>query len=619
MEKAIECGKIGIVGPYKALKAIICFVLLGLASSQCWAYSGGQGTLQVPYVLSSPEDLIQLGTSLDDYDKHFVILADIDLTGHIFDQAVIAPTDDGSVSFFGSYEEGFTGTIDGNGHVISNLTVTGGNHLGLVGVLMYPGQILGVGVVDANVVGTGRSLGMLVGHNAGHIRQCFAFGKVVGEYRVGGLVGNNDGTIDNSFASGSVSGVFDVGGLIGGSSRGNLFDSYSTCHIQRESGRDGGGLTGEGSEQNTFGSFWDVEASGISSGLGGTGLTTVLLQEKQTYLQAGWDFVGESENGLSEIWLMPEAGGYPALSIFYGMQPPLPFDSGVALGRCTLSEDSNEVMWNGADVFDVTWDHVSRTEAIANPIKHSSLDPNNATRVITINGSIHVLDSENLLGIDARNGVVCQALDEQGDVLSLKGRLSPFEPSFCWAMLPETSDTLELQFELNADQPIPSNLSQVDFYVYALDCALLTTIDVPFEAMDTWKKVVPGFEMMIETKSFLDRGWQFTLTEKRQDRIVESQILPKITLCEKAEGRGLAFTKLLWDVDAIFHRRIITGEDYTSGGSTSGWGGSIDGLHGYRLTKLYKEPQEIVKIQYTFALSPRKRIVPLTITNIPIP
>ncbi len=337
MTKMIEYRRICIAGPYKAVRAITGLVLLGLASSQCWAYSGGQGTLQVPFVLSTPKDLIQLGKSLDDYDKHFVLTADIDLAGHIFDQAVIAPTDDAYIIFYSSHEGGFTGTIDGNGHVISNLTVIGGHHLGLVGVLMYPGQIHGLGIVDANVVGTGYNLGLLAGHNAGHIRQCFALGSVAGEGDVGGLVGTNYGVVENSFSGGSVSGVYVVGGLIGGHGwRGDLFNAYSTCHVRAESGQQVGGLSGDQSEASTYHSFWDIETSGISSGKAGTGLTTALMQNKQTYLEAGWDFVGESENGLGDVWLMPESGGYPELSIFHGVRGPFPSDDSVVLGRCIL-------------------------------------------------------------------------------------------------------------------------------------------------------------------------------------------------------------------------------------------------------------------------------------------
>jgi len=625
MKKASECRKSRIVGSYKALKAIIGIVLLGLASSQCWAYSGGQGTLQLPYVLSSPEDLIQLGMSSGDYDKHFVLMADIDLAGLTFGQALIAPTNAPSVSSLDS-DGAFTGTIDGNGHVISNLTVAGGSHLGLVGVLMFPGQILGVGLVDANVKGTGHSIGILVGHNDdGHIRQCFALGTVVGESDVGGLAGRNYGTIDNSFARGSVSGINRVGGLTGRGWPGDLLNSYSTCLVQSESDQDEGGLSGHGNERHTSGSFWDVETSGISSGTEGTGLTTALMQEEQTYLQAGWDFVGESQNGSADIWFMPVPDAYPELSLFYGMRPPSPFHSGVALGRCTISEDPNRVMWNGFEVIDATWDYVSRTEAIANPAKHPSLDPNNKTRTITINGTLDVLGGQNLLGIDARNGVVCQVLGEQGEPLALNGRLSPFEPSFCWAILPETSQPFELQFQLDSNQPVPSYLSQVDFYVFSLDCDLLTTIDVPFETMDTWKALVPGFEMMIENVVVEDGKWEYTLKERKQGQVVESPITPERTLCDITEfglsGSGrLVSAPRLWDVDVIFNRNIVFGESHTSkGGHAHGRGESIDGFYVTTTTRSSTGYLDISKIQYTFALCTHKRIVPLTIKDIPMP
>jgi len=95
---------------------------------------------------------------------------------------------------------------------LKNLTITGGSHLGLVGVLKSPGQILGLGIMDANVMSTGSRIGMLAGHNEGQIRQCFSFGSAVGESEVGGLVGRNQGKIEDCFAGGSVSGLYSVGG-----------------------------------------------------------------------------------------------------------------------------------------------------------------------------------------------------------------------------------------------------------------------------------------------------------------------------------------------------------------------------------------------------------------------
>ena len=46
---------------------------------------------------------------------------------------------------------------------------------------------------------------------------------------------------------------------------------------------------------------------------GGIGLTTAQMQTTTTFLDAGWDFVGETANGTADIWCMPP-GDYPHLS-----------------------------------------------------------------------------------------------------------------------------------------------------------------------------------------------------------------------------------------------------------------------------------------------------------------
>jgi hypothetical protein len=42
-------------------------------------YSGGSGTAQDPYQIATAADLIALGETPGDYDKHFLLTADIDL------------------------------------------------------------------------------------------------------------------------------------------------------------------------------------------------------------------------------------------------------------------------------------------------------------------------------------------------------------------------------------------------------------------------------------------------------------------------------------------------------------------------------------------------------------
>ena len=64
------------------------------------AYSGGAGTAEDPYQIATPEDLIALGNEPNDYDKHFILTADIDLSGYTFTRAVIAPDTDSSQGGF---------------------------------------------------------------------------------------------------------------------------------------------------------------------------------------------------------------------------------------------------------------------------------------------------------------------------------------------------------------------------------------------------------------------------------------------------------------------------------------------------------------------------------------
>jgi hypothetical protein len=60
-------------------------------------------------------------------------------------------------------------------------------------------------------------------------------------------------------------------------------------------------------------SFWDIEISGQTISAGGTGKTTAELQMVGTFLNAGWDFVNETENGTEDIWMEPDDVDYPVL------------------------------------------------------------------------------------------------------------------------------------------------------------------------------------------------------------------------------------------------------------------------------------------------------------------
>jgi len=364
-------------------------------------YSGGTGEPNDPYQIATAEDLMLLGESPEDYDKHFILTADIDLDpnlpgGKVFDSAVIAPdVNDGNY-----YESGiaifdgtpFTGVFDGNSHTISNLMIRGNDYLalfGLVGANGFPGTnaiIINLNLVDVDVNGVGSKVGSIAGDNRDDIIACSSTGIVMGLSSVGGLVGENHdfgfcsittshsrvtvtGTenvgglvgyngrlVSQCYSTGPINGSTYVGGLVGKASQGpgssgsrvincyststvsgvqyvgglvgfngcGIYKSYSTGHVCETEPTDGivtiGGLVGRNSEWYGWvgQSFWDTQTSTQATCNGMSvdcvGKNTAEMQTASTFLEAGWDFVDEIENGTDDVWKIVEGLTYPLLS-----------------------------------------------------------------------------------------------------------------------------------------------------------------------------------------------------------------------------------------------------------------------------------------------------------------
>ncbi len=197
----------------------------------------------------------------------------------------------------GSWGTSFTGTFNGLGHTISNLTIDtpSSSAVGLFGLVGTGAVITNVGLVGTSITGYG-SVGTLAGESSGSISNSYATGSVnasgygsgglVGTAasgsisnsyasaavtasgsngnRAGGLVGANYGAdITNSFATGAVSGNHAVGGLIGCDFSGILSNVYATGAVSASNGQ-GGGLVGV-----NFTSVDNAYATGSVTGGGG--------------------------------------------------------------------------------------------------------------------------------------------------------------------------------------------------------------------------------------------------------------------------------------------------------------------------------------------------------------
>jgi hypothetical protein len=327
------------------------------------AFSGGTGEPDDPYLISTAEELNSIGYNPRLMTADFKLVNDIDLTGVDF-------------YIMASEYYPFCGTFDGDGHTISNFSYTSTDATG-VGFFAYVsvGQIMNLGLIDSNVhVDEGNFHGCLVGSlGAGIVTNCYVeSGNVTGQDEIGGLVGENSsgGVIMNCYFTGVATGSENVGGLVG-QNRGSITSSYSYADVEGQTAVGGlvgrcspgevvncyargdvtglwyvGGLVGSnnsgnagnlGTIQNCYsvsanlrgaqkggllGSnwggvvencFWDIDTSGLTRSYGGEGKTTAEMQMADTFLDAGWDFVGETENGTEDIWWILEGQDYPRL------------------------------------------------------------------------------------------------------------------------------------------------------------------------------------------------------------------------------------------------------------------------------------------------------------------
>jgi hypothetical protein len=202
--------------PEKAFKMIVAASILAVMSlvilmpsetAQGAAYSGGDGTSTHPYQISGILDWQTLTAASGDWNgKHFVLTTDID-----FNNAVLTP--------IGNSEIPFTGSIDGNGHVLSNAAIGGGNYTGLLGSVSSGGEIKNLGVKNININASGYYVGGLAGYIMySSITNCYVTGNIKGMNTAGGMAGYSHGTtITGCYAAGTITCKFgeDTGGLAG--------------------------------------------------------------------------------------------------------------------------------------------------------------------------------------------------------------------------------------------------------------------------------------------------------------------------------------------------------------------------------------------------------------------
>jgi len=199
----------------------------------------------------------------------------------------------------------FTGSLDGAGFVISNVTMNGQQNMGLFGVTQGA-KLFNLTLKNFHIGGDAQ-VGALVGYaNAqSDISQIAVIdGYINGYANVGGLVGslNHASSITNSYSIAPVQGTLNVGGLVGEANQESILqNTYAAGRVLGDIHV--GGLLGKNTFSIVSQSYFDWQTTGQNNSAGGEHKNTAEMMQATTY--ANWDF--------TTIWDITNGSTYPRL------------------------------------------------------------------------------------------------------------------------------------------------------------------------------------------------------------------------------------------------------------------------------------------------------------------
>jgi hypothetical protein len=195
-------------------------------------FSGGNGTENNPYIITTAQQLAQLATFVNAgneayYDKHYKLGNDIDLSAY---QSGMGWTP------IGTNNNGFYGSFDGDGKKIIGLYINAPD-IDRLGLFSYvsEGSIKNLGIENVNITGREYVGGIASGlYDSGSITNCYVTGNITGTYGASGIVStvNTTCNISNCYSGCNISGNTYAGGVVGNIYGGSkITNCYSTGDI----------------------------------------------------------------------------------------------------------------------------------------------------------------------------------------------------------------------------------------------------------------------------------------------------------------------------------------------------------------------------------------------------
>lgn len=302
--------------------------------------------------------------------------------------------------------------------------------------------------------------------------------------------------------------------------------------------------------------------------------------------------------------------------------------------------DPNEIGWDVTDRFAFVWDSVEVSSQVFNPSYTGVRDLYECQRRLTVVGKIHVLDSNDLVGMQVNDPTVLQVIGSDGnDVTWTPLPLCPLrqyqELEYTWPVPQEppyraTNPVLQpydvsVSFCVNPSQrPLSSvslfqssSLSLFQWCASALYAEDVIEVDVPFAASDDWLEVAPGVQIRVTKATVECCDYAYWTTVKHPGGSV--QALDARLSPGKPVADYLVIGTLLLDAEgnpiqerddrispAIWFERV----ESTSLGTAAcgGW-----------LNTFFVTQTEVTSIRHIIVVHPHEVKVPFALTDLPLP
>jgi len=154
------------------------------------------------------------------------------------------------------------------------------------------------------------------------------------------------------------------------------------------------------------------------------------------------------------------------------------------------SDDVNDLNWDLANAFEFVWDSVGLSVEVSNP--QGGVGADSSVPILTLSGRVDILDTSNFVTFDVNAVGIWEVLDEGGHAVEFQSTQMACDRAYqeygwYWdegrVYTPREwfPFTMRIQLSTDPNSSLPSSISAVGGYIYALYADEIINVDVPFD------------------------------------------------------------------------------------------------------------------------------------------